>query len=47
MDWSLIIDASKNCDGDEYDELGRNISANKRRESLYPWNVVYRKTKKR
>ena len=45
--WSLIMAASKNRDGDEYDEFGRNYSAHVRRLSLEQWKVVARKERKK
>tara|TARA_B100001769_G_scaffold185784_1_gene147200 strand:- start:360 stop:494 length:135 start_codon:yes stop_codon:yes gene_type:complete len=41
--WSQIVTASMNRDGDEYDRLGRNLSAHLRRQELVPWKVVARK----
>ena len=41
--WSQIVAASMNRDDDEYDRLGRNLSAHRRRQALVPWNVVARK----
>ena len=38
--WDLIIAASENQEGDAYDYLGRNISAQKRRQELEPWHIV-------
>lgn len=41
--WSQILTASMNRDDDEYDRLGRNLSAHRRRQELVPWKVVARK----
>lgn len=35
-----ILANSLDCEGDEYDTLGRNISAQQRRQALYPWFTV-------
>lgn len=45
--WCQIIELSKNNDNDEYDKYGRNISAQKRRQSLEPWTTVSYKSKKK
>jgi len=40
--WAEILANSLDCDGDEYDRLGRNVSAQQRRQELYPWFTVVR-----
>ena len=37
-----FLAASLNMEGDKYDELGRNASAQLRRQKLVPWVLVYR-----
>ena len=44
--WSQILAASENRDDDEYDELGRNLSAHLRRQALERWKTVARKERK-
>ena len=41
--WEQILTVSENRDGDNYDYLGRNISAQYRREELGLWKTVTRK----
>ena len=38
-----FLAASLNMEGDKYDELGRNASAQLRRQKLVPWVLVYRR----
>ncbi len=45
--WSLILTASENRDGDDYDEHGRNHSAHLRRQALEQWKTVARKKRKK
>ena len=40
--WAEILANSLDCDGDEYDRLGRNVSAQERRQELFPWFTVVR-----
>ena len=40
--WSEILHVSRDQEGDEYDRLGRNISAQERRQELEPWVLVDR-----
>jgi len=40
--WADVLANSVNSEGDEYDSLGRNITAQKRRQELYPWYTVDR-----
>ena len=40
--WSDILAVSMNCEDDEYDRLGRNVSAQQRRQELFPWFTVDR-----
>lgn len=44
--WYEIIEVSKNRDNDKYNELGQNISSQKRRQELVQWNIVSRKQNK-
>lgn len=37
-----FLAASLNMEGDKYDELGRNVSAQMRRQKLVPWVLVER-----
>ena len=37
-----FLAASVNLDGDKFDELGRNVSAQLRRQKLVPWVLVDR-----
>lgn len=41
-----MLAASIPCDGDHYDTLGRNLSAQQRRQTLIPWTLVDRSYKK-
>lgn len=45
--WCQILEASKNRDHDEYDDYGRNISAQKRRQALEQWKTVLYKSDKK
>tara|TARA_B110000858_G_scaffold51861_1_gene60058 strand:+ start:652 stop:774 length:123 start_codon:yes stop_codon:yes gene_type:complete len=36
---------SKNRDDDKYNEVGKNISAHERRQSLEPWITVVKRKK--
>lgn len=40
--WSEILHVSRDQEGDQYDHLGRNISAQERRQELEPWVLVDR-----
>ena len=40
--WSHILEVSEDQEGDEYDRLGRNISAQERRQDLEQWVLVDR-----
>ena len=40
--WSEILHVSLHQEGDEYDRLGRNVSAQERRQELEPWVLVDR-----
>ena len=40
--WAEILAVSMDCEDDEYDRLGRNVSAQKRRQALFPWFTVVR-----
>ena len=39
---SDFLAASLTLDTDKFDDLGRNISAQQRRQKLVPWTLVYR-----
>jgi len=41
--WEQILTVSENRDEDNYDYLGRNISAQNRRQALERWKTVTRK----
>ncbi|MBU94964.1 MAG: hypothetical protein CL669_05165 [Balneola sp.] len=40
--WTEVLAQSMDCDDDEYDRLGRNVSAQQRRQALYPWFTIDR-----
>ena len=40
--WSEILHVSRDQEGDQYDHLGRNVSAQQRRQELEPWVLVDR-----
>jgi hypothetical protein len=40
--WAEILAVSMDCQHDEYDRLGRNISAQERRQAIFPWFTVVR-----
>lgn len=40
--WSEILHVSHDQEDDEYDRLGRNVSAQERRQELEPWVLVDR-----
>ena len=40
--WAEILAVSMDCEDDEYDTLGRNVSAQERRQELFPWFTVVR-----
>ena len=40
--WAEILAVSMDCEDDEYDRLGRNVSAQERRQELFPWFTVIR-----
>ena len=40
--WVEVLANSLDCDDDEYDSRGRNISAQERRQELYPWFTIDR-----
>ena len=40
--WGDILHVSRDQEGDEYDRLGRNVSAQERRQELEPWVLVDR-----
>ena len=40
--WVEILAVSLDCEDDEYDRLGRNVSAQERRQELFPWFTVVR-----
>lgn len=40
--WVEILANSLDCEDDEYDSLGRNISAQQRRQGLFPWFILVR-----
>lgn len=40
--WSEILHVSLDQEGDDYDRLGRNVSAQERRQELEPWVLVDR-----
>ena len=40
--WAEILAVSMDCEDDEYDHLGRNVSAQERRQELFPWFTVVR-----
>lgn len=44
LKWSMIITASETLDNDKYNEHGKNISSQNRRQKLEKWTVVARKS---
>ena len=40
--WTEVLAQSMDCQDDEYDRLGRNVSAQQRRQALYPWFTIDR-----
>ena len=40
--WAEILAVSMDCEDDEYDRLGRNVSAQERRQALFTWFRVVR-----
>lgn len=42
-----VLHASKNRDNDKFNDRGVNVSAQKRRENLFPWILVDRSAKRK
>ena len=40
--WNDILAVSLASEGDLYDTLGRNVSAQQRRQDLFPWFILVR-----